>query len=105
MRKTVPYTIRYNSDPKLVTDNHKSEVLFLLDVDERNFDDINDAIKFLAECTSPITAIEEIVPELKGLRKPENLEWIIPESHIRPKHVLMDNMENIFTNQDSYRWK
>jgi len=99
------YTVRYNSDPKLVTDNHKSDVLFLLDVDERNFDDIDEAVKFLTECTSPITSIEDIVPELKKLKKPESLAWIMPESHIRPKHILMDDMEEVFSNRDSYGWK
>ena len=105
MTKIPNYAIRYNSDPKLVTDNHKSDILFLLDVDERNFDNIDDAIKFLTECTSPITKIEELVPELKKIRKPENLEWTLPESHIRPKHVLMCDMEEIYTNQDSYTWR
>ncbi len=99
------YAIRYNSNPKLVTDNHKSSVLFLLDVDERNFNNIDDAIKFLTECTSPITHIEDIVPELRKIQKPEGFEWTLPESHIRPKHILRDDMEEIFTNQDSYGWR
>ena len=94
------YTIRYNSDPRLVTDNHRSDILFLLDVDERNFDNIDDAVHFLTECTNPITKIEDIVPEVKKLKKPENLDWIMPESHIRPKHVLMCDIEDIYTNQD-----
>lgn len=102
MVKTKKFRVIYNSDPKLVTDNHKSEVIFLLDVDERNFDDIDGAVKFLGECTSPITSIEEFVPELKKIRKPKNLEWILPESHIRPKHVLMDNMEKTVINQQNH---
>lgn len=101
MSNKIPnYKVVYNSDPRLVTDNHMSEAIYLLDVDERNFDDVDEAVKFLGECTSPITQIEEIVPELKKLKK---FDWILPESHIRPKHVLMGDMEDVFINQDN-RW-
>lgn len=77
-----------------------SEVMFLLDTDERNFDNIDEAIKFLNECTSPITKIEDIVPELKKLRKDRKFNWILLESHIRPKHVLMDNMDEMVISVD-----
>lgn len=96
------YAVRYNSDPRLVTDNHKSEIIFLLDTDERNFDDLPEAIVFLSECTSPITKIEELVPELKKLGK---FDWILPESHITPKHVIMDNLEDVYTNENKFNWK
>ena len=99
-RKT-KYCVRYNSNPQLVTDNHKSEVIFLLDTDERNFDTITDAIQFWSECTSPITSLEELVPELEGMKKGKNLEWILPERNIPPKHMLIADMESIFSNQ---RW-
>jgi hypothetical protein len=78
-----------------------SEVMFLLDTDERNFDSIDEAIKFLNECTSPITKIEDIVPELKKLRKDRNFNWILPENHIRPKHVLMDDMDETIISVDN----
>lgn len=99
MNNKIPnYCIVYNSDPTLVSDNHKSNAVFLLDVDERNFDDIQEAITFLNECTSPITKIEDLVPELKKMKKGKNLEWILPESHIRPKHILLSDMELRVTN-------
>ena len=100
MSRIPNYCIRYNSNPQLVIDNHMSEVMFLLDTDERNFDSIDDAIKFLNECTSPITKIEDIVPELKKLRKDRNFNWILPESHIRPKHILMDDMDETVVSVD-----
>jgi len=97
-KKTIPnYCVRYNSDPTLVTDNHKSEIVFLLDTDERNFDCIQEAISFLNECTNPITKIEDLVPELKNMKKGKNLDWVLPESHIRPKHILVSDMENRVT--------
>lgn len=92
-RKIPNYCVKYNSDPVLVTDNHKSGVVFLLDTDERNFNNIQEAISFLNECISPITKIEDLVPELRSMKKRKNLEWILPESHIRPKHQLFPNME------------
>ena len=92
-RKIPNYCVKYNSDPTLVTDNHKSEIVFLLDTDERNFNNIQKAISFLNECTSPITKIEDLVPELKSMRKGKNLEWTLPESHIKQKHMLFPNME------------
>jgi len=88
-----------------VTDNHKSDILFLLDTDERSFDNIDEAIHFLSECINPITKVEDIVPEVKRIKKPENLDWIMPESRIRPKHVLMDDIEDKYTNQDCCRWR
>ena len=102
-RKEIKYQVRYNSNPQLVSDNHTSDVLFLLDIDERNFDTVSEAIIFLNECTSPITTIEDLVPKLKKMRKGKNLEWILPENHIRPKHVLVADMENIFVTRDG-RW-
>lgn len=84
------YVIRYNSDPRLVTDNHTSDIMFLIDVDERNFDDLEEAIVFFSECISPITKIEELVPELKNKRK---YHYILPERNIKPKHILSDKME------------
>lgn len=84
------FVVRYNSDPMLVTDNHKSDIIFLLDTDERNFDEQGEAIVFLMECTSPITKLEELVPELKKCKK---FKYSLPESHIRPKHQLLSSMD------------
>lgn len=95
-REPANFVVRYNSDPMLVTDNHKSDIIFLLDTDERNFDEQDEAIVFLMECTSPITKLEELVPELKVCKK---FKYDLPESHIRPKHQLMSSMD-LFIQED-----
>ena len=98
-----PIKIIYNSDPRFMIDNHQSEAIFLLDVDERSFTNVGDAIKFYSECTSPITQIEEVIPELNSMKK--KFDWILPESHIRPKHMLLAEMENVFINQQANDWR
>lgn len=94
-KKIKNYKVLYNCDPTLVTDNHCSKALLLLDIDEKNFTNIDEAVRFLGECTSPITNIEDLVPELKKLKN-RNTQWLLPESHIRPKHVLCNNMDERF---------
>jgi len=89
--------VRYNSDPRLVTDNHCSGIIFLTDTDERNFNDLDETIIFLSECVSPITTIEELVPELKDVK---NYKYILPERNIKPKHVLMSSVENMLFLED-----
>lgn len=84
----------------LITDNHKSEVIFLTDVEERTFDNINEAIKFLSECTNSITKAEDLLPELKRIKKPKSFSWIISEAQIKPKHILLDNIE-IYSNRNA----
>lgn len=90
--RIVNFVVRYNSDPQLVTDNHLSDFLFLTDVDERGFDELAEAIHFLSECVSPITRVEELIPELKDVC---GYKYILPERNIRPKHVLSNVIENI----------
>jgi hypothetical protein len=58
------YTVRYNSNPNVPIEvNHYGSLLFLIDVSERKFDTQYDALHFWSDCTSPITSIQEIVPE------------------------------------------
>jgi hypothetical protein len=95
--RIVNYVVRYNSDPRLFTDNHKSDLLFLVDTDERGFDDLAMAVLFLSECVSPITCIEEIIPELKNAI---NFKYVLPERNIKPKHVL-SNRTDEFTEFDT----
>ena len=90
-RGVANFVVRYNSDPMLVTGNHKSDIVFLMDTDERNFEDRRDAIVFLMECISPITTLEELVPELKGKKK---FNYLLPERNIRPKHQLQASMDS-----------
>ena len=84
--------VKYNSDPRLVTGNHESAIIYLLDTDEQGFDDLNEAIIFLSECTLPITTIEELVPELKACKK---FKYVLPNKNIRPKHQLQSSMDEV----------
>ena len=90
------YAVRYNSNPELVTDNHKSDIIYLVDTDERCFDHLCDALKFLSECVSPITTVEELVPELKNCVK---FKYLLRERNIKVKHQVTDKPENITNSQ------
>lgn len=90
--RIVSYVVRYNSDPRLVTDNHKSDLLFLTDTDERGFDDLAEAVLFLSECVSAITRVDELIPELKNAC---NFKYILPERNVKPKHVLSNKVDNV----------
>jgi hypothetical protein len=96
------YVVRYNSDPRLVTDNHRSDIIYLLDVDERGFNDLNEAILFLQECTDAITTVEDLIPELKTMTR--KIKYILPEKNITVKHVLVGNMD-IHFNEHAGSWE
>lgn len=91
------YLVRYNSDPRLIVDDHLSDIVFLTDTSTKAFTELDEAVRFLCECTNAITTIEELVPELENRIK---FDYILPESHIRPKHQLMamSDMEEKFIN-------
>ena len=95
-RGIVNYVVRYNSDPRLVTNNHCSDILFLIDTDERGFDDQNEAILFLSECVSPITKVEELVPQLKNTKK---FNFVLPERNIKPKHQLSETLGSTYASE------
>jgi hypothetical protein len=88
------YVVKYNSDPMLFTDNHVSEIINLTDIDEKCFYDQGEAVLFLSECILPITKIEELVPELKKMKK---FNYILPERNIKPKHILSSKLDTICT--------
>ena len=90
VRGVANFVVRYNSDPMLVTGNHQSDIVFLTDIDERNFEDQREAIIFLTECISPITTLEQLVPELKGKKK---FKYLLADRNIRPKHQLSSSMD------------
>ena len=98
-REPANFVVRYNSDPTKVTDNHKSDHVFLLDTDERNFEDRGEAIQFLSECISPITTLQELVPELKGVRK---FNFLLPDRNIKVKHQVCSSMDDVLG--DTERW-
>ena len=89
-KEVANFVVRYNSDPTLITGNHESDIMFLTDTDERNFDEQGEAIVFLMECISPITKLEELVPELAGKKK---FKYLLPDRNIRPKHQLYSSMD------------
>ena len=89
-KKSLKYKVVYNSDPRYISDNHDSEAIYLIDVDEKMFDKIGDAIKFLNECTSPITKAEDLLPEL--LNFPE-FEWVIAECNIKSELILIGDIQ------------
>ena len=97
----VNYVVKYNSDPRLVTNNHKSNIVYLTDVDERGFNNIDKALEFLSECISPITSVEELIPECRTCKGEK--KFLLPEQNIRPKHVLVHSMENEFFNEE-FEW-
>ena len=93
-RGVANFVVRYNSNPMLVTGNHQPDIrdiLFVPDTDERNFERQDEAIIFLMECTSPITTLEQLVPELKDKKK---FNYLLPDRNIRPKHQLMSSMDS-----------
>lgn len=90
--------VKYNSDPRLVTDNHMSQEIYLIDVDERNFNLICDALNFLSECTSPITKVEDLVPELKNRKK---YKYLLTDSRIKVKHQVIRDADTQFLNSDT----
>lgn len=91
MKKKPRFKVIYNSDPRLIIDNHISQILFLTDVDECYFYKLSDAIRFLNECTSPITNAEDLVPELRNCDKV--IQWILAEQNITTEHILVGNIE------------
>ena len=92
------YAVRYNSDPRLVTgQNHKSDDVYLTDTDELNFNHLCDALNFLSECTSSITKVEDLIPELKNMRK---YKYLLPDSHIKVKHRVIPDAEIKILNSD-----
>ena len=98
MKTTNEFTIvvEYNSDPTKMIDDHNSEPIFLTQVNDRRFRDIFEAIKFLSECTNPITKIEEIV----HIKKPKGFKFILPERNIKIKHQVDNVIDSKFTLDD-----
>lgn len=83
--------VRYNSDPRFLSDNHIGSPIQLTDIDEKSFNTIEEAVKFLSECSLPITRAEQLIPELRKLKKP--FEWVLSEAGIKPEHLLVGNLE------------
>ena len=71
--------VEYYGDPTKMIDDHDCEPVYLTEVKDKRFKDVFEAIKFLSECSSPITKIDEIVAIGK---KPKGFKFILPEKNI-----------------------
>jgi len=91
--------IKYNSDPTKMIDDHDSENIYLTEINSRRFDDIYEAIKFLSDCNSPITTIEDILDYHRA-----KLKLILPEKNIKIKHQASFDIDIRFDNE-SEEWE
>jgi hypothetical protein len=89
--------VKYNSDPTKIVDDHDSDVIYLTEINERRFDNIYDAIKFLSDCNSPITTAEEL------LNKKGKTKFLVPERNIRIGIKTLHNIDETF-DSDSSDW-
>ena len=85
--------VEYYSDPTKMIDDHNSEPVYLTEINERIFTDVFEAIRFMTECTSVITHIEDIVPLSK---RPKGFKFILPENNIKIKHQANNSIDSIF---------
>ncbi len=91
-KNTFTIVVEYYSDPTKMIDDHESEPIYLTEINERLFDDIFEAIKFLSVCINPITNVEDLISIPK---KPKGFKFIIPEQHIKIKHQANSTLDLI----------
>jgi hypothetical protein len=91
--KDIAIVVEYNSDPTKMIDDHDSEQVYLTEINERRFTDVFEAIKFLTQCNSPITKIDQLLPLGK---KPKGFKFILPEHNIKIKHQANDALDSLF---------
>ena len=94
--------VEYHSDPTKMIDDHDSEPVYLTEINDRRFNDVFEAIKFLSECTSPITIVEDLVPLAK---KPKGFKFVLPEGNIKIKHQANNAIDSIFDLDDMFEWE
>lgn len=94
--------VEYYADPTQMIDDHDCEPMYLTEIRNRRFNDIFEAIKFLSECNSPITTIDEIVAIGK---KPKNFKFILPEQNIKIKHQADNSIDSTFILGEEMDWK
>ena len=86
------YCIRYECD---LFGNHTAPIEELCDVSTINFLNQCEAIKFIQECTSPITKTQEVCPWLS-----DNYELFIEPPNEDEKIDLYKNIHLIANNED-----
>jgi len=95
--------VEYYSDPTKMIDDHDSESIYLIEINERRFKNNFDAIKFLNQCIDPITKVEDIITVGK---KPKNFKLILPDRNIKIKHQVSNDLDTTFTfGDDIDTWK
>lgn len=90
--------IEYNSDPTKMIDDHESDNIYLTEINNRRFNDIYEAIKFLSDCVSPITTVEDILDYHRA-----KLKLLLPERNIKIKHQASPDIDGSF-DFDSEDW-
>lgn len=91
------YVVRYHSDPTIMIDDHEGESTVLTSINERRFSNIFDAIKFLTECSEPITQVQDLLPSMKI---PKGFKFILPEQNIKIKHQATSSIDSMFERDD-----
>jgi len=94
--------VEYHSDPTKMIDDHDSEPVYLTEINDRRFKDVFEAIKFLSDCTTPITTIEDLVPLVK---KPKGFKFVLPEKNIKIKHRADNAIDSTFNLDDMIDWR
>lgn len=89
--------VEYYGDPTKMIDDHDSEPVYLIEISERRFENVFDAIKFLSECKSPITSVEDLIPPVK---KPKGFKFVLPEQNIKIKHQANSIIDLLFERDD-----
>ena len=89
--------VEYNSDPTKMIDDHDSDQIYLTEINNRRFNDVFEAIKFLTQCNSPITTVDQLLPLGK---KPKGFKFVLPEKNIKIKHQANNAIDSIFDLDD-----
>jgi len=93
--------VEYYGDPTRMIDDHDCEPEYLTEIKNMRFTDVFEAIKFLCQCNSPITTIDQIVPIGK---KPKNFKFVLPEQNIKIKHQADNAIDSHFDLDDMMDW-
>ena len=78
------YIVQFNCDVRL---NHQSSISEHITTDSKSFDNAEEAVDFLNECTNPITKIDEIV-NLNNLDKNSKVEYNKYQERVTKRNKL-----------------
>ncbi len=98
----VTIVVEYYSDPTKMIDDHDSEPVYLTEINDRRFNSVFEAIKFISQCNSPITRVEDIVPLGK---KPKGFKFVLPDHNIKIKHQANNSIDSIYDLDDAMDWE